>query len=458
MLIILAAGLGAALPVDTKADVCQPLQRVKLVAQDGAESDFFGRPVASDGDYVLVGVPWDDDRGSGSGAAYLFDINTGQQLLKLVPDDGETYDLFGYSVAIQGDTALIGSYWDDDNGERAGSAYLFDLTTGALLHKLLAEDGAAFDSFGITVALTGDLALVSSYHDDDNGEDSGSVYVFDVNSGTQLYKLYPDDPQVGQSFGGPVAAENNIAVFGAVGDDTNGTMSGAVYVFDLNTGEQINKIVPDDGMENQLFGARVDIHNGKIVIGSKFDSYYGEWSGSAYIYEALTGVQIAKLLPDDGAAHDWFGAAVAINKDIAIVGAEWDDDSGTDSGSVYVFDSYTGTQLLKFTPADGVAESYFGGALDLNGNTALIGAYGDDDNGIASGSVYVFDINCLDIVCDGDLDNDGDTDQADLGILLSAYGDSHDDTGDLDGDGDTDQADLGLLLADYGCVAYNHIP
>ena len=95
MLIILAAGLGAALPVDTKADVCQPLQRVKLVAQDGAESDFFGRPVASDGDYVLVGVPWDDDRGSGSGAAYLFDINTGQQLLKLVPDDGETYDLFG---------------------------------------------------------------------------------------------------------------------------------------------------------------------------------------------------------------------------------------------------------------------------------------------------------------------------------------------------------------------------
>ena len=104
----------------------------------------------------------------------------GDKLAKFLADDGATNDRFGYSVGISGATAIVGAGLDDDNGINSGSAYLFDTTTGRQLFKLLADDGAAGDVFGFSVALSGATAIVGARYDDDNGDLSGSAYLFDA--------------------------------------------------------------------------------------------------------------------------------------------------------------------------------------------------------------------------------------------------------------------------------------
>ncbi|CAK0794427.1 unnamed protein product, partial [Prorocentrum cordatum] len=164
---------------------------LKLVASDGAAGDFFGISVAvsSDGARVVVGAYGDDDQGSSSGSAYVLDGTTGERLLKLVASDGAENDYFGVSVAVSSDGArvVVGAYGDDDVGSRSGSAYVLDGTTGERLLKLVASDGAAFDGFGISVAVSSDGArvVVGAYYDDDGG----SAYVLDGATGERLLKL-----------------------------------------------------------------------------------------------------------------------------------------------------------------------------------------------------------------------------------------------------------------------------
>ncbi len=155
-------------------------QLAKLLADDGAALDHFGLSVAISGTTAIVGAVFDDDNGRNSGSAYLFDITTGEQIAKLLPNDGAAADSFGSAVAISGTTAIVGAIFDDDNGIFSGSAYLFDTTSGRQLFKVLPDDGSADDIFGISVAISGATAIVGAFLDDDNGEDSGSAYLFDA--------------------------------------------------------------------------------------------------------------------------------------------------------------------------------------------------------------------------------------------------------------------------------------
>ncbi|MCH8807510.1 MAG: FG-GAP repeat protein, partial [Planctomycetes bacterium] len=131
-------------------------------------------------------------------AAFILSTGTaygdlGDQLAKLLPDDGAAGDLFGHSVAISGATAIVGTPYDDDNGIDSGSAYLFDITTGRQIAKLLADDGATHHDFGVSVAISGATAIVGATRDDDNGNASGSAYLFATASGRQIAKILPDD-------------------------------------------------------------------------------------------------------------------------------------------------------------------------------------------------------------------------------------------------------------------------
>ena len=128
----------------------------------------------------MLGAWRDDDDGIESGSAYLFDTTTGNQIAKLLPDDGEVNNLFGRSVGISGNIAIVGAIFDNDNGTVSGSAYLFDVTTGEQIAKLLASDGAAGDVLGRSVGISGNTAIVGALGNDDNGNNSGSVYLFKV--------------------------------------------------------------------------------------------------------------------------------------------------------------------------------------------------------------------------------------------------------------------------------------
>jgi hypothetical protein len=157
-------------------------QQAKLLPADGAAGDYFGASVALDGETTVIGARYDDDNGEDSGSSYVFTgvgrVWTEQK--KLLPADGAAGDRYGLSVAFDGDAAIIGAPQDDDNGEGSGSAYLLARTGGLWTEedKLLPVDGAIEDWFGLAVAVDGHTAFIGAPYDDDNGSSSGSAYVF----------------------------------------------------------------------------------------------------------------------------------------------------------------------------------------------------------------------------------------------------------------------------------------
>ncbi|MCK4872138.1 MAG: FG-GAP repeat protein [Phycisphaerales bacterium] len=416
LMLLLAAAASVLSTTAAHADFGDQL--FKLLADDGAGGDYFGFSVAISGTTAIVGALYDNSDDSGS--AYLFDSTTGQQLFRLLPSDGAASDWFGHSVAISGATAIIGVYRDDDNGDASGSAYLFDTTTGQQIAKLLPSDGAGGDGLGVSVAISGTTAIVGAYHDDDNGGASGSAYLFDTATGQQIAKLLPSDGAQIDLFGYSVAISGATAIVGAYQDDDNGNESGSAYLFDTTTGQQIAKLLPSDGAAGDWFGRSVAISGATAIVGAAFDDDNGDDSGSAYVFDTATGQQLFKLLPSDGAELDVFGLSVAISGATAIVGAYEDDDNGGASGSAYIFDTATGQQIAKLLPDDGAAGDRFGDSVAISGATAIVGADWNDDNGYESGSAYLFDASAA--PCLGDLDGDGDVDQSDLGILLANYG------------------------------------
>ncbi len=440
-------------------------QLSKLLPDDGTVDDRFGRSVAISGTTAIVGAAQDGDNGYHSGSAYLFDTTTGEQIFKLLAGDGDAEDVFGFSVAISGATAIVGAYKDDDIGTDSGSAYLFDTVSGRQTAKLLPDDGAAFDHFGESVAMTGDLALIGSKLDDVNGLDSGSAYLFDIATGQQIAKFVPNDGEAFDFFGGSVAISGlpgkEVAIVGAPFDNDACPAdpycnSGSAYLFDCATGQQIAKLVANDGAENDYFGYSVAISRSPgqevAIVGAYRDGDNGADSGAAYVFDITTGRQIAKFLPDDGAHDDRFGFSVAISgpagEEIAVVGAYKDNDNGADSGSAYLFDIATGQQLAKLLPNDGAMNDFFGRSVAISGTTAMVGAKDDDDNGPDSGSAYLFSA-CV-CPCPWDVSSNGVVDGSDLIIVLGWWGLDPGGPPDFNGDGVVNAVDLLELLGNWG--------
>ncbi len=362
----------------------------KITSDDASADDWFGRSVAISGNTAIVGADRDVDAGIFSGSAYLFNATTGSQLAKLTADDAAEGDFFGSSVAISGNTAIVGAVGDDDDGgggDNSGSAYLFDLTTGNQI-KLTADDAATFDGFGVSVAISGNTAIVGAWFDDDGGSNSGSAYLFNATTGSQIAKLTATDAAAGDVFGFSVAISGNTAIVGAFRDDDGANSSGSAYLFDLTTGNQI-KLTADDAAADDLFGSSVAISGNTAIVGAVRNDDGSNNSGSAYLFDVATGNQLAKLTATDAAEDDEFGRSVAISGDTAIVGA-WLDE-GTNPGSAYLFDVPTGDQLAKFRSGDVASGDQFGVSVAISGNTAIVGAWLDDDGGSNSGSAYLFE-------------------------------------------------------------------
>jgi FG-GAP repeat/Immunoglobulin domain len=220
--------LGLGLMAITASTSQAQTQTFKLVADDYAAGDGFGSALSLSGEFGLVTAPDDDDNGDGSGSAYVFDVNTGQQLLKLWPDDGVAQSGFGGEAAIDGNLAVITS-----GGYNNGAADVFDVTTGQQLFKVTPADGAPRDFFGQSVALSGRIALIAAAISDDAGPVTGSAYLFDVTTGQQLAKILADDGASGDSFGGSVAISSNTALIGAANANPGAILAGAAYVFQI---------------------------------------------------------------------------------------------------------------------------------------------------------------------------------------------------------------------------------
>jgi hypothetical protein len=367
-----------------------------------ALSGFLGNSVAISGDTAVAGAPG-DDIGSNldQGSAYVF-VRSGTTWVlqqKLTAADGAASDQFGWSVAVSGSTIVVGSPGDDINANAdQGSAYVFvrSGTTWALQRKLMQADGAAVDNFGWGVALNGNTAVVSAFRDDEGvQQDNGSAYVF-VRSGTtwtQQAKLLAEDRSSASQFGYSVGVSGDFVIVGARFEGVGLLSSdrGAAYIFARSgtVWKQQSKLVAADRGPGDHFGYSVAIDGDTAVVGSRFDDVgLNIDQGSAYVFTRTdtSWRQRAKLTASDGAPHDEFGVSVAISDDIIVVGAS---QNAGRNGKAYFFglNGSTWVQQPTLFATDGAPGDFFGSSVAISAGTAVVGAVFDDS---LRGSAYIF--------------------------------------------------------------------
>ncbi len=436
-------------------------QDQKLVATDAAAQDYLGYSVALDGDTALVGAPYDDVNQQDQGSAYVFVRHDGTwtQQARLFAQDGASLDLFGWAVALKGNTALIGAY----NGPGAaspdeGAAYVFvrNGTSWTLQKKLTALEGQAGAQFGVAVALDGETAVIGAPEHQINATlgRTGVAYIFVRNNlvWTQQARINANDGAPDDRFGEAVAVDGDTALIGAPADDvgTNANQ-GSAYIFTRNGtlwgGRQ--KLTQKEGAANDLFGASVALSGATALVGAPmrfiddlgivcvFERLAAGWTettsigstqrgtgahmgvsvaldGNLAVIGASLGLfapgpdqrtayvfvrngtywgQVQQFGPEIGSTGDRLGYAVAIDGDTVLAGAHRGENTANDQGIVYAFslrDSHRIEQQKLIAP-DGAAKEYFGYAVGLDRETLVIGAYTDTiGNNAEQGSVYVF--------------------------------------------------------------------
>lgn len=319
-------------------------QQAKLLIEEGTPGDNFGYSVAVSGDTALVGAFLGKSKGKMTGAAYVFTRSGGvwKQQEKLLASDGEGFDLFGGSVALSGDTALVGAL--QAGLGKTGEAYVFIRKgdTWSEQANLRAKDGVTADDFGISVALSGDTAIVGADAASAEHEASGAAYVFvrDGQSWTQQAKVFASDKSAHKFFGNPVAISGDTAVVGAYLGNGQALSSGAAYLFvrDGTSWTEQKKLTASDGASGDGFGVSVAISGGTVAVGAFDDSDKGPGAGAAYVFQrgcAGAWVEDLKIAATDGASGDEFGYHVALSGSSLVVGASLHDGQGVDSGAAY---------------------------------------------------------------------------------------------------------------------------
>jgi hypothetical protein len=251
----------------------------KLTAADAAQDDYFGYSVSVSGDYAIVGARYNDDGATSSGSAYIF-VRSGTnwtQQAKLTASDAAEGDAFGISVSIDGDYAIVGANGNDDDGSLSGSAYIFKRsgTAWSQQDKLTASDANGADQFGSSVSIDGDYAIVGAQYDDDDGTSSGSAYIFkwDGTSWSEQEKLTASDAAAFDKFGYSVSIDGDYAIVGAHGNDDAGSLSGSAYIFnwDGTSWTEQQKITASDANGSDEFGWKVSIAGDYAIIGASRD-------------------------------------------------------------------------------------------------------------------------------------------------------------------------------------------
>jgi len=343
--------------------------------------DAFGLSVAIEGNYAIVGAPLEDELNNGnSGKAYVFNVDTGALVYTLNNPNAfgtKVNDSFGTSVAIDSNYAIVGTPNEDDTSVvDSGAAYIFNLTTGALVHTLTNPNAVgtkAEDFFGRSVGISNNYAIVGAHGEDTATiSNAGVAYIFNVTTGALVHTLTNPSPATFGIFGFNVAINGDYAIVSAY-------IQGKAYIYNVTTGALVHTL-----SGNEYFGISIDIEGNYAIIGDDLNN--------AYIYNVTTGVLVHTLTnpnPFGTPDADGFGESVSISGNYAIVGAKGEDEtSGNNSGKAYVFDVTTGALVYTLDNPNAfgsVTDDQFGYAVSINNNKVIVGVPNEDE--IVSGAV-----------------------------------------------------------------------
>ncbi len=390
------------------------------------DAEYFGQSVAIQGDIMVVGAPYTNmvvnaPNSSGhshteQGAAYIYgrNVNGPSQwglIKKLTVEDGEAYDYFGWSVAIDGDYIVVGAdeAWNTGTEEYAGAAYVFERNTGGadnwgLLCKLEADDGDKEDLFGHAVAIQGTIIVVGAYGHENY---TGAVYIFEYEGGNwvQTHELMADDATEDADFGHAVALDGSTLAIGARWADVAGVYAaGKAYIFERDGAgdwQQVKELVPTHLWEEGQYGEAVAIDGDTVVVGADEANVRGnEMQGEAYVYERNLGGAnhwdlSLRLVAADGGYNDDFGGSVAISGSVIAIGAHEGTVGRVPKGVVYAFGRNVGGtnawgQIGKEIAKDGQEDDRLGQSVAIDNLTIVAGARDASFEGDASGAAYIF--------------------------------------------------------------------
>ena len=333
----------------------------KVTANDGTANSYFGSAAALNGSTALIGADGDN---SFQGAAYLFTKSNGSwsQGQKLTASDGLAGDEFGYRVVLASDTLLVGAFSATVGGNTSqGAAYLFTKSNGTWSEsqKLTASDGGLFDNFGASVALDGSTLVVGANGATVGGNAAqGAVYVFTESNGTwtQTQKLTANDGAAYDNFGLSVTLKGSTILVGSPQAAIGGHAGqGALYVFAESNGtwSQVQKLTANDGAANSNFGSAVALNGSTALIGADGSTVGGNtYQGKAYLFMESGGnwSQSDTFIASDGAVDDYFGAALAWDGVTALISTPHPTIGGNSYQGAAYFYQQPGTPRPSPTP------------------------------------------------------------------------------------------------------------
>jgi hypothetical protein len=386
---------------------------------NASAGDSFGKSVSIDGNTAIIGA---SGTRQAIGAAYVFELieTTWQQTKILIPDDGDWLESFGQSVAIQGDFIVVGSPVHNEIG--AAYVYKYINNTWQLETKLTPDDGTIGDEFGDTVAIDQNRIVISAH---EHAQGKGAVYIFERlgNSWQQTEKLMVKAPDIGYKFGETFAiSSNTIAIH-----NNHGT--GSVHIFTYSNGSWSQQAKLISNNVHGLFGDAISLYENTIAINESIYYEDDEHSGFVYIFERISTewIEQQKLIANDIKNNDRFGRSLSMRGNTLVIGARRDDDKGEDSGSAYIFKKANNvwSQTAKITATDGTAGDQFGGSISTDGNTIIVGAYHNSDNGTDSGTAYLFNRSDFDNWTQTKITANNDISSGDgLGFSVATSGDN----------------------------------
>ncbi len=413
------------------AQPCYDVQ--KITSPDPAAMDWFGETVAIEGDTLVIGGTGDDEAGANAGAAWVFERLGGVWTFsqKLMPTNPSPGAQFGGYIVVKGDTLLVGARFDSSAAAQAGAAYVFTRSGGAwaFTQRLTAFDAAMSDGFGFGVAIEGNRLLIGAGLDDDNGLDSGSVYLFDRPDDSSPFVPHPTQPKLtdpsgmaNDQFGYAIGLNGDRLMISAYLDDhvsaDNGTVCYYEWTGTMWTFRQ--RLVSPTAAANDIFGGTRNgliLEGDRALIGKRGDDDRGTNAGSVERWAWNEGAgqwqyQSTLYACIGGLSRD-FGARVLMEGDRLLIGASESSLAGAQSGSGHLFQRIGDrwAEVATLTSSDLAAGDLLGNAAALSGPFLALGATWDTHAGFnQAGSVYIFNtIDCLALPdCNGNLIDDRD--------------------------------------------------
>ncbi len=411
-----------------------------------------GTSVAIDGDLAVIGCPLGTGNGWASGMAIVYRLvdDVWVREAELIAEDGDVGDMMGVSVDISEGRVIAGAWFNNHAGTNSGAAYVFEEVKGqwSQTAKLVADDAYTQDSFGRRVAIEGDVCIVTAPLDDDNGESSGSAYVYQYDGDWfQLQKLTAKSGAPGDQFGLGLAMDGERIVIGAPWADDG---KGRAHLFDRGdvTFFEWEVFTDPNGESMDNFSFAIDVYGDNVVIGSYLDDDVAIDAGSVLIFARTFDagwVLHEQLYPESETLGQQFGVSVDIDNTVLLVGSRYAPVDGMSAGDVSVFEreSMYWEKQATIVSEEPTTEAEFGWAVALDGDNGIIGGPWLEPDGEAK----FFKMECG---CVGDFDGDGLVGVTDLLQLIGVWGECDSCEEDLDGNGIIDVSDILQLISSWG--------